>query len=123
MAPAHRWNSRWRRFRTLGQCVWGSIVSVALIYAFVATGRPLWADASPASPRNSWFACRLAPTLKVGNRVEVKGKFLPDGAFAADAVEVKPTGHGEELRGQIEWVDSAEARFRMLGFTVQTEGE
>jgi len=58
--------------------------------------------------------------LKVGTRVEVKGRFLPDGEFAADEIEVtEGSDRDEELRGLVEWVDLEKRQLRLLGFTVK----
>jgi len=67
---------------------------------------------------------RLAPQLVVGARVEVKGRFLADGAFLAEEIELKQEDdRDEELRGLIESVDAENRRLRILGFTVRFEAD
>lgn len=88
----------------------------------------LWAagvTASAAQARGvAWDDTLLASRLAVGDRVEVKGRLLPDGSLLADEIELKrETDDDEELRGLVESVDSATGGLKVLGFAVRTSRE
>ena len=66
----------------------------------------------------------LDPRLAAGVEVEVKGRFLGDGSFLAERIEVnRERKQGEELRGVIESVDPKARRLKILGFTVEVGPE
>lgn len=62
---------------------------------------------------------RLAPELKPGARVQVKLESRRDGTLVAEEIEIESDGdRDEELRGDIEGLDAAAGRLRVLGFEV-----
>ena len=95
--------------------------NLRVVGAFLFLGSLLLAARSPAAAEsNSARPIGLDPRLSAGVEVEVKGKFLRDGSFLAERIELnRETKQGEELRGVIESADPQARRLKILGFTVQ----
>ncbi len=61
---------------------------------------------------------RLPAEFALGVRVSIKGEFEPDGVMRAREVEIDTADADEELRGQIESIDTAARTISLLGFVV-----